>query len=278
MALHEYPDLEQGTEEWLELRRGMVTASTVGQLLTIDTLGAESFACPLCQSEPGDLCKSMAKGKEGSPLKTMHKERSDAAKTAAVTHVSAARNDTSDRLTLLLVSERITGVSDYREQYLSNDMLAGQLDEPVARDVYSGHYEHVTESGFIVRDDWGFSIGYSPDGLVGDDGLIEVKSPRAKEHLRTILADEVPDRYMAQLQTGLLVSGREWIDYVSFFGGMPLWTKRVYAQSKWQTAIVDAVSAFEQRAVEMTDNYDLATRGLPATERRIEYTDEIKVA
>ena len=50
----------------------------------------------------------------------------------------------------------------------------------------------MTEAGFIIRSDWGFSIGYSPDGLVGDDGLIEVKSRRAKRHLTTILDDEIP--------------------------------------------------------------------------------------
>jgi hypothetical protein len=65
------------------------------------------------------------------------------------------------------------------------------------------------------RDEDGWTLGYSPDGLVGDDGLIEIKAPRAKTHLRTILADEVPAHYMAQCQAGLLVTGRKWIDFVS---------------------------------------------------------------
>ena len=277
MALHEYLDLDQGSEEWLAARLGMVTASTVGQLLEVTTLGAEAFACPRCEAQPYDPCVSIAKGRAGAPIQTMHKERATAATEAAVTSVHPARNDYSKRLTLLLVSQRLMGASDAREDYLSNDMLAGQLDEPLARDVYSGHYEAVTECGFMVRDDWGFSIGYSPDGLVGDHGLIEVKSPRAKEHLRTILADEVPERYMAQLQCGLLVSGREWIDYVSFFGGMPLYAKRVTADPKWAEAIIEAVAAFEQTAEEMTCTYDLATRGLPATEPRIDLSD-IQVA
>lgn len=269
MSLHTYNDIEQGTEEWLALRRGLVTASTVGQLLETVTLGADAYDCEKCDAPANQPCMSIAKGKEGTPISTIHGERTKKAAEAAVTEVRPARTDDSKRLVLLLVSERITGESDYREQYLSNDMLAGQLDEPLARDVYSGNYEAVTEVGFMTRDDWGFPIGYSPDGLVGDDGLIEVKSPRAKEHVRTILADEVPTRYMAQLQAGLLVSGREWIDYVSFYGGLPLWTKRVYADAKWQTAIVDAVAAFEQQAVEMIHNFDLATRGLPATEARV---------
>ena len=275
MSLHEYPGLQQGTDEWLELRRGMVTASTVGQLLVVDTLGAESFDCPRCDAEADAPCKSIAKGKSGAPIQTMHRERTEAASKAAVTRVQAGRTHYSQRLTLSLVAERITG--EIESVYVNDDMLRGQLEEPIARDVYSGHKEAVTETGFMVRDDWGFPIGYSPDGLVGDYGLIEIKAPRAKEHLRTILADAVPDRYMAQLQCGLLVSGREWIDYVSYFGGMPMWTKRVYANPLWAEAIVDAVSAFEQTADEMTLNYDRATRGLPSTERRIDLSD-IQVA
>ena len=229
MALHTYDDVEQGTEEWLALRRGIVTASTVGQLLTAT----------------------------GRP----------------------ANNDTSRRLTLALVAERITGESE--PTYMNDDMLRGHLEEPIARDFYAEHFadgELVTTTGFMVNDGYGWQLGFSPDGLVGDHGLIEIKAPRAKAHLATFLADAVPDRHMAQIQAGLLVSGREWCDFVSWFGGQPPFVKRVYAQPKWTEAIVNAVADFEQVAEDMTHRYDLATRGLPATERRIELTDEIKVA
>lgn len=222
MALHEYPDLEQGTEEWHAIRRGIVTASVVGQLLTAT----------------------------GRP----------------------ASNDTSRRLTLSLVAERITGYTE--PTWVNDDMLRGQLDEPIARDLYTEHIAPhmtpVTETGFMVRDDWGWSLGYSPDGLVGDHGLIEVKSRRQKKQLQTILADQVPVENMAQLQAGLLVSGREWIDYVSFSGGMPLYVKRVTVDPKWSEAIVDAVSAFEQAAEVMTHDYPTRTADMPTTERRIE--------
>lgn len=221
MALREYPELEQGSEEWLAVRCGMVTASTVGQLLT-------------------------------PTLKT-------------------ASNDYSRGLTALLVAERITG--HVEEVWVSNDMLRGQLDEPIARDVYSGHYEEATETGFMVRDDWGWSLGFSPDGLVGDHGLIEIKSRRPKKHLQTILADKVPAENMAQIQAGLLVSGREWCDYVSFCGGMPLFVKRVLPDPLWAEAIVNAVEAFEQTAAEMVRDYIDMTQGLPETERRIETSE-----
>ena len=80
-------------------------------------------------------------------------------------------------------------------------------------------------------------------------------------------ADEVPAENMAQLQCGLLVSGREWIDYVSFCGGMPLWVKRVEPDPKWQAAIVAAVAAFEEAVAQMVADYHKAVTGLPMTER-----------
>lgn len=226
MALTTYDHLEQGTDEWHAARRGIVTASVVGQLLTAT----------------------------GRP----------------------ASNDTSRRLTLALVAERITGETEH--VFMNDDMLRGHLEEPIARDMYAEHFaqgEIVSETGFMVRDDWGFRLGYSPDGLVGDDGLIEVKAPRAKGHIATILSGAVPDRHMAQIQAGLLVSGREWLDFISYYGGLPPFVKRVHADPKWHDSIVDAVAAFEQNAVEMTDRYLAATDGMPATERRIELATDL---
>lgn len=225
MTLHVYNDLAQGSDEWLEARRGIVTASVVGQLITPTT-------------------------------------------------IKPANNDKSRALTTLLVAERITGWVD--PVYVSDDMMRGTLDEPIARAIYAEHYSKVDQVGFMVRDDWGFPIGYSPDGLVGDDGLIEIKSRRAKKHLATILADEVPAENLAQIHAGLLVTGRAWCDYVSFCGGMPLWTKRVYPDQRWADAIVDAVTAFERTAGLMTDVYARAIKGRPATERTT-YDMEITV-
>ena len=218
MTLIELPDLIQGTDEWHDQRRGIVTASVVGRLLT-------------------------STGK-------------------------VASNDTSRTLVEQLVAERITGWTD--PVYVSDDMLRGHDDEPRAVDVYAEHFAPVATTGFMVRDDWGFSIGYSPDGLVGTDGLIEVKSRRAKKQLQTILEDAVPAENMAQIQCGLLVSGREWCDYVSYTGGMPLYVKRVEPDPDWFDAIVAAVIVFEENASAMVDLYLDATANLPATERIVE--------
>lgn len=206
---------EQRTPEWYDARRGIVTASVVGQLLT-------------------------------STLKV-------------------ADNDTSRALTAALVAERLTGFTD--DNYVSADMWRGIECEPLARDAYSKHHAPAVECGFIRRDEDTWTLGYSPDGLVGDDGLIEIKAPRAKTHVLTILADEVPARSMAQCQAGLLVSGRAWLDFVSYCGGLPLYVKRVHPDPRWQEAIVAAVEQFETTAADMVAAYTQATKGLPITQR-----------
>jgi len=175
-----------------------------------------------------------------------------------------AINDTSRGLTATLAAERITG--HVEPSPTSRDMERGTMDEPFARDYYSKHHAPVTEVGFMVRDFGPYRLGYSPDGLVGETGLIEIKSRAQKKHLQTILADVVPAENMAQCQAGLLVSGRDWIDYVSFCSGMPLWTKRVYPDPAWLIAIVDAVELFEQNAAEMISDYLHETKNLPPTE------------
>ena len=114
----------------------------------------------------------------------------------------------------------------------------------------------------------------SAEELVDDDGLLEIKSPRAKNHVKTVLSGGVPMEYMAQLQTGLLVSGREWVDFISYSGGMKMWRKRVHRQPKWFEAIIAAVRLFEANAAEMMRLYDEATDGLPMTERMIPYEAE----
>lgn len=266
MTLTIHDSLIQGSDEWLEQRRGMVTASVVGQLVSVRGLSAGEVVCPDCDADADEPCRS--KVNAAKAIKTVHTERADAARNSDVTVIAPASTPESKSLTMLLAAERITGWSD--PTYVSDDMLRGIDDEPVARDLYSQHYQSATEVGFITEDKWGFTIGYSPDGLVGDDGLIEIKSRRAKAQLATILADEVPAANMAQLQCGLLVSGREWIDYVSYCGGMPLYVRRVFPQPQWFDAILTAVSEFEDTVADKLTTYRSRITGLHPTERRTE--------
>lgn len=274
MSLHVLADLEQRSEEWYAARRGIVTASAVGRLVTYGPPDAVSVACPTCEARPTQPCVSVAKGKEPKPIKSVHPARTEHAAGRAPVF-SVADNETSRGLTETLIAERITGWTE--DTPINSDMWRGILAEPVARDLYSRHHAPAREVGFMRRDEAGWQLGYSPDGLVGDDGLIEIKAPRAKTHLRTVLADEVPAAHMAQLQAGLLVTGRKWIDFVSYVGGMPLFVKRVTPDPDWFEAIAAACIAFEQAAVQIAADYRERVAGLPVTER-IDFDPEIKVA
>jgi len=156
-----------------------------------------------------------------------------------------ASNDKERAHLFELLGQRITQHTEPR--YISDDMLRGHDDEIEARIRYAEHFAPVTECGFITNDDHGFVIGYSPDGLVDDDGLIECKSRRQKFQVETILADKVPEEYMLQIQTGLLVTRRKWLDFVSYCAGLPMYVKRVFPDARYQEAIIAAAIGFEYR-------------------------------
>lgn len=211
-----HKDLEQGSDLWHDVRRGIITASTVGKLITPKT-------------------------------------------------IKPASNPESRSLTISIAAERITGYTE--PTYVNDDMARGVEEEPIARNWYSENHAPVTEVGFMAEDKWGFQLGYSPDGLVGSDGLIEIKSRRQKTQLSTWLNDEPPIEVMAQLQCGLLVSGRQWIDYISWSSGMVPYVKRVLPNQKWFDAITDAVTTFEENVAVMVRTYQRKTQGMTPTER-----------
>jgi hypothetical protein len=182
--------------------------------------------------------------------------------------LKTADNETSRGLTLTLAAERISGTVEHI--FPSYAMQRGTEDEPVARQVYADNYAAVDEVGFILLTVGGTRIGYSPDGLVGDDGLIELKSRNPKEHLKTILSGKPPAENLAQLYTGLLVTGRAWIDYCSYSPGLPFWKVRVYPDPDWFAAIIAAAEAFETNVADIISRYNAATNGLPMTDPRLE--------
>ncbi|MCK7461148.1 MAG: YqaJ viral recombinase family protein [Sphingobacterium sp.] len=217
-----YSELLQGSDEWLEARCGLLTASEMKLIIT-PTL-------------------------------------------------KPAKNEKASAHLYELLAQRITGHVDPR--YVSDDMLRGHEDEIAAREVYSERYAPVDEVGFITNDQWGFTLGFSPDGLVGDDGFIEIKSRRPKFQVETILSGRVPDDYMIQIQTGFLVSGRSWCDFISYSAGLPMIVIGVLPAPAAMIAIEKAARAFEDRMAELLDTYSarLVEQAplLTPTERRVE--------
>lgn len=167
-------------------------------------------------------------------------------------------------------------VNKYVEpRYISDDMMRGKGDEILARDKYSEVYGEVREVGFITNDKWGFTIGYSPDGLCGDDGLIECKSRIQKLQLKTIANGEIPEEHVLQLQTALLVSERSWIDFISYCGGMRMFVKRVYPNNTIQGNIIQAAAAFEADVSNAISCYNENSVGLVETERSTVLEEEM---
>lgn len=217
-------EIYQGTDEWLELRRGILTASEMKLIMT-PTL-------------------------------------------------KAANNDKSRSHLYELLAQRIGGFCE--ERFITDDMERGHEEEVFARSEYSENFAPVTECGFITRDDFvspdgnPFKIGYSPDGLVGDDGLIEIKSRRQKYQIETIINGVMPDDYILQVQTGLLVTGRKWLDFVSYCGGHRMVVIRQYPDAAIMEKIVACAGAVEDSMAEAFAKYQSNIQSLRTvkTERR----------
>ena len=275
MTINVYTDLEQGSQAWLQARCGVVTASVIGQLITSSKPGADAYDCPKCDASIGDPCISVA-AKATKPLKVMHSERhAIAADTDATPILSVAMTETAHKAILRLAAERIgQHVEDQLETW---DMMRGHDDEPKARDEYEQRHDvTVDEIGFMTRTIDGVTIGYSPDGLVADDGLIECKSRRQATQLaHWINGDQpsVPAENMAQLQTGLLVSGRDWIDYLGFAEGWPTLEIRVRPEAQWAAVIVAAAKHAETEIQRITTTYTERTAGLTPSERTPDIAD-----
>lgn len=118
-----------------------------------------------------------------------------------------------------LVAERLTGTP--AESFSNAAMQWGTDTEPMARAAYemaTGHF--VTEVGFIPHPDIEFA-GASPDGLIGDDALVEIKCPNTATHIDYLLNRKIPSKYEAQMAWQIICTGRQWCDWVSFDPRMP---------------------------------------------------------
>lgn len=119
-----------------------------------------------------------------------------------------------------LLTERLTGRPV--EQYINAAMVFGTEQEPAARVAYElSQSVMIEEVGFIPHPTIA-DTGASPDGLIGEDGLVELKSPNTATHLDTLLSETVPDKYAKQMQWQMACTSRQWCDFVSFDPRLPV--------------------------------------------------------
>ena len=128
---------------------------------------------------------------------------------------SASRDNYMAQLTIERLTQKPT------EGYTNAAMQWGTDQEPFARAAYETKTgQLVTEVGFIVHPEID-QAGASPDGLVGDEGMVEIKCPESKTMIETLLSDKVPDKYFKQMQWQMACTVRKWCDYVVFDPRMP---------------------------------------------------------
>lgn len=166
--------------------------------------------------------------------------------------LKVADNDKTRAHLYELLAQRVT--RHVEPSYVGDAMLRGQEDEVEARILYAKTYTPVDDMGFITNDKWGFALGYSPDGLVGKVGAIECKSRCQKYQMQTIVENmgvdkgqTIPADFVIQIQTGMLVAELDWIDFISYCGGMHMAVIRVYPMPHIQDAIINAAGEFEKR-------------------------------
>jgi len=186
MKIHK--DLIQGSPEWMYAKLGKPSASNFGRVM-------DSY------SEPEyyvDNAVNQKKGIAGTLKNTPG--FGDGAKTYAIE----------------LIAETLLNEPTFT--HVNYAMEHGNEYEPYAREIYERDNKlPVIQVGGIESD----GLWYSPDGLVGDDGLIEIKCPQPTNHIRFLLDGEIDKKYITQMQFGLMVSGRKWCDFISFHPDFP---------------------------------------------------------
>lgn len=145
-----------------------------------------------------------------------------------------------------LIAERLTGVT--AETYSNAAMEWGTATEAEARSVYSFVNDATISLVDFVPHPTIDMSGASPDGLVDDDGLVEIKCPNTATHIDTLLKRTVPEKYILQMQWQMVCTGRQWCDFVSYDPRMPenlrMFVKRIDRNDAVISDLEDKVRAF----------------------------------
>jgi len=143
-----------------------------------------------------------------------------------------------------LVAERLTGKG--AEGFTNSAMKWGTDCEPLARSAYEAETGMLVTEVAMINHPTIEMAGASPDGLVDEDGLLEIKCPETKNHIDTILSGEAPAKYIHQMQWQMACTGRKWVDFVSFDPRMPadmqIFIKRVERDD-------DLIAAYEAEVI-----------------------------
>ena len=166
-----------------------------------------------------------------------------------------------------LICERLTGQP--APTFVSAAMQHGTETEPEARDAYCFYTSNQVEQVGLIRHPKIEQSHASPDGLIGDDGMLEIKCPQPAAHLETLTSKQIPAKYVTQMMWQLACSGRQWVDFVSYSPSFPenmrLFIKRVTRDEARIKELESEVAAF---LLEMAVKLPGAFRRFPSTRSR----------
>lgn len=154
-----------------------------------------------------------------------------------------------------IAAERLTGCRE--ESYKNEIMEYGTETEQAARNFYEKANDCIIEKiGFVCRDEW---VGGSPDGFVGQEGIIEIKCPLASTHIENILNSKMPSKHISQVQGLLWITERKWCDFVSFdpkVVSKPMFCVRVESDKDYFKMLAGEVGVFVSELQAMINKID----------------------
>lgn len=185
------------------------------QIFNCEQGSPDWFACRLGIPTASEFATVMAKGRDGGV------------------------SETRKKYMLTLLGEELTG--QVQDSYTNAHMERGKIMEDEARELYAMLRDCTPERvGFMRRGE----CGASPDSLIGDDGLLEIKTKLPHLQLAVLLANKLPAEHKAQVQGQLLVSGRAWCDFVSYWPGLPPFIVREFRDEPYLTTLSEAIGKF----------------------------------
>jgi predicted phage-related endonuclease len=166
------------------------------------------------------------------------------------------KKDRSDRYKNMLLAEWLAGgaVQTYQSKWMER---GAELEEAAKGDYEFIQDQEITEVGFCLHESGDF--GCSPDGLIGEDGLVEIKVPAPHTHISYLLADKFPAQYIPQVQGQLLVTGRKWCDFVSWNPGLDTFVIRVERDELYIADLRVALTKFIEKVCQ--DKIKLIDKG-----------------
>jgi hypothetical protein len=229
----QFHNVEQGedSEEWNELRLGKVTASNFGKIMAFDGCPINAYVVKNIGTRE-HIDKSIDNYENKRKLGSIQQKTVDYILTnvcdyfylddisihdkiynyAKSLNIKTEFGETAKKYALQLALERITGKKS-EFGFKSDDMQRGNNQEPIARMLYEEQtFSTVDNGGFFCDEEW----GDSPDGLIGNDGIIEIKSVIPTTHYDTLLRKSFDPTYKWQLVGHLEATGRQWVDFVSY--------------------------------------------------------------